>query len=173
MITAVMFDFGHTIADELKSRDIPLRKRPIHLMPGVIETLPRVGLPIGLWCNSRRAKEPGLRHWLKRAGLNQYFRWVVTSVDAGYRKPAREFFDYAVAHSGLRKEEILFVGNQLNSDILGAHRYGIENVWLSGAAHRSPDDTLSIGEVTPDHTIEALAELPGLLTNIATVKLAP
>jgi ribonucleotide monophosphatase NagD (HAD superfamily) len=35
---------------------------------------------------------------------------------------------------------MLFVGNQLNSDIKGAKDYGIKCVWLSGAAHRSPDD---------------------------------
>jgi hypothetical protein len=37
MIKAVMFDFGHTIMDELQYRDMPLRSRPVSLMPGVLE----------------------------------------------------------------------------------------------------------------------------------------
>src|SRR5689334_14700879 len=127
MLEAVIFDFGHTIMDELQYRDVPLRFRPVRLMPGVEEILPKIPLKLGIWANTKRAREAGLRRWLRRAGIDTYFAWVVTSVEAGYRKPDSRFFAYALRRWRLRKDRVLFVGNQLDTDIKGALDYGIAN----------------------------------------------
>src|SRR5580692_2896139 len=142
MLKAVMFDFGHTIMDEL--RGDPARLSPVCLMPGIPDILTRVPLKMGVWANTRDAREDDIRLWLRRAALHDYFAWVVTSVDAGARKPDRRFFSYALKQCGLKKEEVLFVGNQLNTDIRGANDYKIKCVWLSGRAYRSPDDTFTL-----------------------------
>ena len=59
------------------------------------------------------------------------------------------------------------MGNQLNTDIRGANDYGMECVWLSGAAYRSPDDVpidnLTSSNMKPNHIIGSLKQLPGLL----------
>jgi FMN phosphatase YigB (HAD superfamily) len=91
-LKAVAFDWGHTVMDECRDRDVPLEVRPVHLMPGVAEVLPQIALPLALWANTRIASETAVRGWLERAGLSALFRWVVTSVDAGARKPAPQFF---------------------------------------------------------------------------------
>jgi FMN phosphatase YigB (HAD superfamily) len=119
VIKAVAFDFGHTLIDERKDGDVPLDSRPIHLMPEVAEVLPFLALPLAVWANTRTATEAELRQWLERAGIGRFFAWVVTSVDAGFRKPAPEFFDFALGKCALSKDEVLFVGNQLNTDITG------------------------------------------------------
>jgi FMN phosphatase YigB (HAD superfamily) len=166
MLEAVIFDFGHTIMDELQYRDVPLRPRPVRLMPGVEQTLPRIPLKLGIWANTKRAREAGLRQWLRRGGIDTYFTWVVTSVEAGYRKPDSRFFAYALRKCRLKKNEVLFVGNQLNTDIKGASDFGIANVWLSGAEFRSPDDKGTLGKRKPTHTIRCLEELPDLVRNL-------
>jgi HAD superfamily hydrolase (TIGR01509 family) len=140
-LKAVAFDWGHTLMDECRDRDVPLDVRPVHLMPGVAEVLPQITLPLALWANTRAAVEAEVRGWLSRAGLSHLFRWVITSVDTGARKPAPQFFQYALAHSGLTREDVLFVGNQLNTDVSGAEAFGIATVWLSGPDYRSADDT--------------------------------
>src|SRR5688572_20849888 len=91
---AIAFDWGHTIMDERQDGDVPLAVRPIHLMPGVSDVLPQIALPLALWANTRVAGEADVRGWLARAGLSHLFRWVVTSVDVGARKPAPRFFEY-------------------------------------------------------------------------------
>jgi len=163
MIKAVIFDFGHTIMDELQHRGVPLRSRPVRLMPGVLESLPRIRISKGIWANTKRSREAGIRHWLMRARIDSHFDFVVTSVDAGCRKPDPNFFDYALARCGLERDQVLFVGNQLNTDIKGAREYGIQDVWLSGMEYRSPDDTLVPEDVKPTHTIARLQDLPALL----------
>jgi len=166
MLEAVIFDFGQTIMDELQNREVPLRRRPITLMPGVEDVLPRIPARMGIWANTRKAREAGLRRWLMRAGINKYFACVVTSVEAGFRKPDARFFAYALARCGLRKDEILFVGNQLNTDIKGASSFGIASVWLSGARFRSPDDIGTVTGVKPAYTIGGLEELPDLVRRL-------
>ena len=147
-------------------RDVPFSSVPIHLMPGVPDVLPQIPISMGIWANTRKVKERGVRMWLKRAGINHYFNWVVTSVEAGYRKPHPEFFSFALRKCGLKKDELLFVGNQLNTDIQGALDYGIPNAWLSGKAFRSPDDTYSPGQIKPTYEIAGLGALPDLLKKI-------
>jgi FMN phosphatase YigB (HAD superfamily) len=166
VINAVAFDFGHTLIDERKDGNVPLDCRPIHLMPEVSEVLPFLSLPLAVWANTRTATEAKLRQWLERAGIGRFFAWVVTSVDAGFRKPAPEFFDFALAKCGLSKDEVLFVGNQLNTDITGGEQYGIRTVWLCGRPYRSADETLSPKDVRPTYTIRTFRQLPLLLQRI-------
>jgi FMN phosphatase YigB (HAD superfamily) len=125
---------------------------------------------MAIWANTRVDGEAAVREWLTRAGIAEHFRWVVTSIDAGTRKPAAAFFSYALSRCALGKEEVLFVGNQVNTDIQGAIDYGIRCVWLSSSAYRSPDDSgddqVSSETVRPTHVIETLEELPSLLERL-------
>jgi HAD superfamily hydrolase (TIGR01509 family) len=162
MLKAVAFDWGHTIMDERHDVEIPLNKRPIHLMPGVREVLPRLPLPLALWANTHEAREAEVRVWLGRAGIEQYFKWVITSVDAGARKPAPEFFEYALAQTGFAKGEVLFVGNQRNTDVRGGIGFGVSTVWISSTEYRSEDDREADNTV-PTHTISTLDDLPALI----------
>src|SRR5207249_1202318 len=98
------------------------------------------------------------------ADLGRFFQWVITSVDAGVRKPAPQFFQYALARCGLAKDDVLFVGNQLNTDIAGAEAFGIPTVWLSGPAYRSHDDAPC--NACPTYTIPALDDLPALVQRL-------
>jgi len=170
LIRAVAFDFGHTLVNEEKDTAIPLESRPIHLMPDVSEILPCIPVPMAVWANTRTATGTDLERFLDRAGIGRFFAWVVTSMDAGFRKPAPQFFEFALRKCGLASDEVLFVGNQLNTDIAGGQKHGIRTVWLSGGAYRSTDETLPPQDVHPTHTIHTLRQLPSLLENLSSGK---
>jgi FMN phosphatase YigB (HAD superfamily) len=157
----VAFDFGHTLVCEGFVDD------RIELMPGVREVLPQISLPMAVWANTRTAGEMEVRRLLKIACIEQYFSCVVTSVDAGFRKPAAEFFHFALMKSNFQKHDVLFVCNQLNTDVLGAEAFGIRTAWLSGAEFRSQDETLSPDQVRPTFNLPRLSELPSLLEEIS------
>jgi putative hydrolase of the HAD superfamily len=163
-LSAIAFDVGHTLIDERidAASFIP----PVQLMPHVLEVLPQIDLPMAAWSNTRSAREAEVRQLLRAARIEQFFSWVITSIDAGYRKPHPEFFHFALDGCGLTADEVLFVGNQLNTDICGGSQCGIRTVWISGDAHRSPEETMTPAEIVADFEIASLSELPGLLQQI-------
>ena len=160
-VRAVAFDFGHTLVREGFVDD------RIELMPGVQEVLQGISVPMAVWANTRTAGEMEVRRLLNLARIEQYFSCVVTSVDAGFRKPAAEFFHFALMQSNFRKADVLFVCNQLNTDVLGADAFGISTAWLSGPEFRSQDETLSLDQVRPAFILPRLSGLPSLLEEIS------
>ena len=61
-----MFDFGHTIMDELKGGDTPFASRPVFLMPGLPEILPHIALRMGIWANTKVTGAHDVRLWLSK-----------------------------------------------------------------------------------------------------------
>ena len=166
MVKAVILDFGHTIMREDSCLDPYLQDCPIDLMPGAREAIETIPLPKGIWANTRVATVTHIRNWLVRAGPDHQISWVAASYELGCRKPELEFFTRALAACRLQPTDIVFVGNQLDTDIVGANRAGIPCVYLAGTAYRSVDEHLSV-EAKPTFTIETLFELPGLIANLA------
>lgn len=62
---------------------------------------------------------------LRACGLTEYFDTVILSENAGYNKPAPQFFDYALQKSGADRNSTLMIGDNFQTDILGAKRSGI------------------------------------------------
>jgi putative hydrolase of the HAD superfamily len=164
MLKMVTFDLGNAILDEERDREVELSVRPAFPMPGVMDALPQIRLPMGIWANTTAATVDDVRQWLNRAALDHFFSCIVTSTDAGYRKPDRRPFVHALATCGCRADEVLFVGNQLNSDIAGANACGILSVFLTDHVYRSRDDTKV--DTKPTYNIGTLKELPELLARI-------
>lgn len=159
----VAFDVGHTLIDE--GIDAATFAAPVWPMAGVRETLLQIQLPMAAWSNTRSAREADVRRLLMAADIGQFFTWIVTSVDAGSRKPHRDFFQFALQKCGLSKSEVLFVGNQLSTDVCGGVSCGIRTVWISGEAHHSPDDFAT--NVKPDFVIKSMLELPEVIRSLS------
>jgi len=77
---------------------------------------------------------------LANADLNQYFEAVIISDVIGFAKPDKAFFDYTSKKlNNPAKDRVLMIGDNLNSDILGASNYGYDTCWFDyhkkGEAH--------------------------------------
>lgn len=72
---------------------------------------------------------------LRACGLHDHFDTIILSEDAGYNKPAPEYFDYALQQSGAKREATLMIGDNFNTDILGAKRAGLATAYFN----RYPD----------------------------------
>jgi putative hydrolase of the HAD superfamily len=84
--------------------------------------------------------------------LIPYFDHIVISGDFGKGKPDSSIFEYALSRLSLQKEDVIMVGDNLMTDILGANRVGIKSVWIN----RHQKDR---NEVIPTYEIQHLEEL--------------
>ena len=68
---------------------------------------------------------------LRACGLYDYFDTIILSENAGYNKPAPEYFDYAFKKTGAKKESTLMIGDNFQTDILGAKRAGLRVAYFN------------------------------------------
>lgn len=89
----------------------------------------------------------GLHEVLGRLGLAAVLDGIVTSAEAGARKPAGAVFERALALAAARPEEAIHVGDSLEEDVIGARRAGIEPVLLSRDGGRAPAGVRVVGSL--------------------------
>ena len=88
---------------------------------------------------------------LEDSGLKKYFDFTLYSSGVPYRKPHPSIFQLAINHFQLMPCEILFVGDSLSADILGAQKVGMKTAWIN----RKQDQT----DIVPDYELISLEDL--------------
>ncbi|KUN80608.1 HAD family hydrolase [Streptomyces bungoensis] len=76
-------------------------------------------------------------------------------------KPSPAFFAAALARLGVRADQALMVGDDVESDVLAAQRAGITGVLVRTGKYRPETEAGASG--TPDHVRDSFADLPALL----------
>ncbi|HEX5169211.1 MAG TPA: YjjG family noncanonical pyrimidine nucleotidase [Cyclobacteriaceae bacterium] len=95
------------------------------LMPHAIETLQYLSDRYDLTVVTNGFDE--IQHTkLSTSNLLHYFDHVVTSQKAGFKKPAREIFEYALRSNAIQAYEAMMVGDNLITDIGGARNASID-----------------------------------------------
>jgi len=92
---------------------------------------------------------------MKSAGLDGFFELVVTSETTGHKKPDPRIFQYAIEQLVTESDSCLMIGDNPDSDILGAQRASIDQVFFN------PEGKTI--ELKPTYTISHLKELEDLL----------
>jgi len=71
--------------------------------------------------------------------LEPYFERMITSEDAGYQKPHKKIFEFALNIVKAKKSDCIMIGDDLESDIEGAKNFGIDTVFFNqlGLKHDS------------------------------------
>ncbi len=134
--------------------------RPIvaegHLVPGARETLAVLrarGYRLGLVSNTPWGSPDYLwRGQLERFGLARFFEVTCFSSDVGFRKPDPRIFRAALKALDVPAGRAVFIGDEPEADIGGAHAAGLGSVWVD-RHHCDPPDPAA------DVTIRHLADL--------------
>ena len=92
---------------------------------------------------------------LAACGLRDYFDTIILSEDAGANKPSPQYFDYALKVSGARRETTLMIGDNLNTDIVGAHNAGLDTILFNRWGVEPTD--------VPTHTVNRLLDIKTIL----------
>jgi HAD superfamily hydrolase (TIGR01509 family) len=128
----------------------------------VLERLKSMGLYLSAVSN---ADENQLTPLVERAELHRWLTHWTSSEAAQSCKPDRRIFELALKKSGLAVDEVLFVGDSPEQDILGAHAAGMATVLICAAAGPAP---MHVGHETPDpdFNIQRLDELPAIVSTL-------
>jgi putative hydrolase of the HAD superfamily len=76
---------------------------------------------------------------LRRIGLDRTFHRVITSHEAGARKPEPAFFRYVLGRAGCAASEAVMIGDDYRVDVAGAKGAGLRAFWYNPAMARCPD----------------------------------
>jgi putative hydrolase of the HAD superfamily len=116
-----------------------------------LAALRRRGVYLGIVSN---IDEDQFRPLWERIGLGPYFDAVTTSEEARSCKPHPGIYRHALAKAGgVAPEEVVFVGDSLDYDVVGANALGMTSVLII-----EPPDQVEGGE-DPDYVIETMPEL--------------
>lgn len=120
--------FGVALAErayaEHRQRELGLWSRLDPDAPGLLRDLTNAGLRLAVVSNA----DGRVREQLDRLGLLPWFDPVVDSHEVGVAKPDPAIFRFALDRLGVPPAEALYVGDMLDTDVLGARRAGLAAV---------------------------------------------
>jgi putative hydrolase of the HAD superfamily len=128
--------------------------------PDVIPTLIALrdeGCKLGIVSNGRSVKQ-----WEKliRLGLHHFFDAVIISEDAGSEKPHSKIFRVATEKLGFKPKKTVYVGDDLEIDVLGANKAGLISVRV---IKQKDEETISNKDMQPKFTITKISELLAII----------
>jgi putative hydrolase of the HAD superfamily len=92
---------------------------------------------------------------INNAGISHFFIEVITSETALSLKPKKEMFDFAISRAGCCYAESLMLGDNLDADIAGAMKAGMDTVFVNHIRE--------VTDLKPTHIIHHLQELETIL----------
>jgi HAD superfamily hydrolase (TIGR01549 family) len=76
--------------------------------------------------------------------LEGFIDFLLTSEEAGVKKPDPRLFLLALEQAKTRREDAVVVGDSWTLDVLGAHQAGIRSIWLNRWQEPCPDASLAM-----------------------------
>ncbi|MFX1517913.1 MAG: HAD family hydrolase [Promethearchaeota archaeon] len=101
------------------------------------------------------------RRKLEFTSISSYFRSIIISGEVGLQKPHPKLFKMSAKELNLSLDEILYVGDQLEKDALGAFKAGMQGVLINR--------TNQIHESSDIRIISELTELPQIADSFSSV----
>ncbi len=137
------------------------RQNAFHVYPGikrVLKFLKDRGIKVGIVTDAPRVKA-----WIRLAeiGLHNEFDVVVTYDDSKVEKPNKKPFLLAMRKLGVRPNEAIFVGDNINRDVVGANNVGMVSVFAKyGEVFMFRKNT---SKERPDYVISRPSELISII----------
>lgn len=104
----------------------------LEVFPVVSETLRELGKKYGIAVASEEFRENLVLKLNRVFGdWEKYFKVLVTPEDTGTMKPSEKYYEAAMRGLGLKKDEILAVGDSDERDIEPARKIGIKTIKIS------------------------------------------
>ena len=124
-------------------------------MAGALDELDSMGLRLACVSNAFMSADV-LSRIMDERGLGRHLEFVISSADAGIRKPHEAIYLAAASRLGLAPEEIVYVGDRVSADVEGPAAIGMPGI----LTHQYRQEDPASGSVTPAAVILHLSDLP-------------
>jgi len=121
-------DFG--LAEQIGMDYVTISPQKTNLFPNSIEILKYLSGKYCLHIITNGFEEVQFKK-LKNSKLDIYFNHVITSEEAGCKKPDSGIFEYAFQMTGAKPEESIMVGDDIEVDIVGAQNAGMDAIFFN------------------------------------------
>jgi HAD superfamily hydrolase (TIGR01509 family) len=126
-----LFDWGDTIM-----KDYPDEKgamcnwQKVQIMPNADKMLKALSQKSDCYLatNAKDSTKDDIIKALKRVGLNIFFKDVFCYKELGVSKPTKEYFDLIIDKLRVSKDDVVMIGDNIESDIYGVQRIGIDTI---------------------------------------------
>jgi putative hydrolase of the HAD superfamily len=105
--------------------------RSCELIPGTYDMLASLAGQYRMGLVSNFTHPSAVEQILARVGLERFFDGIIISGRLGVRKPHPVIFSELARLLALAPDEIVFVGDELQTDIVGAQKAGMRTVWMT------------------------------------------
>ncbi len=94
---------------------------------------------------------------LRASNMYDYFDTIILSDEAGATKPSPQFFRFAMERATTTPDRSIMIGDNVNTDIAGAHAFAIDQIWFNPYRQEQP------AAFTPTHTVATLQDIMNIL----------
>lgn len=141
-------EFGiddQVLAQDIGNEYVKLSPQKKHLLPNALQTLDYLHNKYIMHIITNGFEEVQFVK-LYNSNLHHYFQHVITSEAAGFKKPDPGIFHYALKKVGAAADECLMIGDDMETDILGASNVGIDAVFFTPAGVE--DNNIALTQIT-------------------------
>jgi putative hydrolase of the HAD superfamily len=158
-------ELGITGIDPLEMNLFYLTEMPLqtNLVEGAVELLNYLALRgYYLFIITNGFREVQLKK-IEVSGLQKYFTKVYISEDIKAPKPSQKIFEHAIKSSNAKKETSLMIGDDYQTDIVGALQFGIDAAWLDSSSRLQHINNLIASASNNFFTVRSIRELKQIL----------
>jgi putative hydrolase of the HAD superfamily len=123
------------LAEKMAHAYIEISPRLKALFPGAVEVLTYLQQKYSLHLITNGFAEV---QWIKleHSGLRPFFEHIIISEEVGTQKPDKAIFEIAMSRANTNCEECIMIGDNYNTDIIGAKNAGIDQVFFNPRKNR-------------------------------------
>ncbi len=146
------------LAYELSERRMQILKNAAYVPSEHRELLARLKNTFRLGIISNFDHAESAHNILVREGVASYFEQIIISEEFGWRKPHEKIFNAACDSFKVPKGDILYIGDSIEDDIVGATLAGLDIAWINRKGVTLPPSIPN-----PNYEIESIMNLPEIL----------
>lgn len=139
----LLFDWGDTIMRDFPNETGKMCEwQKVEAMPNAEKALKELSQLTNCYIatNAIDSNKEDIIKALKRVNLHCYFKGIFCYKEIGHLKPSKEYFETIKKKINVNSEDLIIVGDNLDSDIKGAQNSGIDGI-LYASKEKYPDFT--------------------------------